>query len=260
MALSDLFTLPFLLSLGLTLLLTGLLGMFFVQKLQEQNHKMTSMLGLVSTMAEELNFIRGRLQYTMQFGGAPASENTIIPSNAISTHLIPVSDDENDSEDSNNESDDSDNEDDEDSDPESLDEANPSDPVEVNEIIELSNEQTVKVINFGETFPPSTLEANDVEDLDYSEDDNEGDECDEDDSVEDESDIEDLDENDGTQKKTPTMDAIKSVAISTLEESNLIDYKKLSLQKLKSIAIDKGLIQESSKATKNAILKLLGVE
>ena len=54
----------------------------------------------------------------------------------------------------------------------------------------------------------------------------------------------------------------KTIDLSdNLEDSNnVIDYKKMSLNKLKEIAISKGLIAESSKATKNAILKLLNNE
>ena len=44
MALSDLFNTPFLISLGITLLLVGFLGMFLTQKMLEQNHKISSML------------------------------------------------------------------------------------------------------------------------------------------------------------------------------------------------------------------------
>ena len=118
MALSDIFTVPFLVSLGITLLLVGLLGMFFVQRLQEQNHKMASMLGLVSTMAEELNFIRGRMQmmaYIPQTGGIPVSHEHTLSQKSESDNLIPVSDGDNDSdsEEDNDASDDEDDEDDE---------------------------------------------------------------------------------------------------------------------------------------------------
>ena len=108
MALSDIFTVPFLVSLGITLLLAGLLGMFFVQRLQEQNHKMASMLGLVSTMAEELNYIRGRLQ--MISYSVPQAQMQTTESQ-MDSKLIPVSDGEDD--DSDDDESDSDEEDDE---------------------------------------------------------------------------------------------------------------------------------------------------
>ena len=47
-----------------------------------------------------------------------------------------------------------------------------------------------------------------------------------------------------------------------LEESNTenIDYKKLSLPKLRSIVTEKGLHIDTSKLKKNELFKLLGIE
>ena len=144
MALSDIFTVPFLVSLGITLLLAGLLGMFFVQRLQEQNHKMASMLGLVSTMAEELNYIRGRLQmisYSVPHSQMQTAETK------MDSKLIDVSDGEADDED--DDEDDDENESDSDGDEEDDSDSDGS-AEELNNIIELnSNPQTVKIINFG---------------------------------------------------------------------------------------------------------------
>uniref|UniRef100_A0A6C0AZR6 Rho termination factor N-terminal domain-containing protein n=1 Tax=viral metagenome TaxID=1070528 RepID=A0A6C0AZR6_9ZZZZ len=282
MALSDIFTMPFFFSLGITLLIVGLLGMYFIQKFQEQNHKIASMLGLVSTMAEELNFIRGRLQYGVQQGGTN-NPITVVENNASMVNLIPVSDGEDDDED--DEDDDEDDEDDDDDDDDNEDEPE-------NTIIELSN-QSVKVINFGEVFD-SALENHNIESLNEEDDveednnnneDDDNEDADDDEDEEDDNDEEDYndedddDDIDNTNIQLLEMDVleefqeeeeqeksldvsqpvVKSINIVTLEES-MIDYKKMSLQKLKSIAVSKGLIQESSKATKNAILKLLGVE
>ena len=57
MSISDLFATPVLVCLGICLSLIGLLGMFFMQKIMEQNHKISSMFGLVTTMEDELNFL-----------------------------------------------------------------------------------------------------------------------------------------------------------------------------------------------------------
>ena len=272
MALSDIFTVPFLVSLGITLLLVGLLGMFFVQRLQEQNHKMASMLGLVSTMAEELNFIRGRLQmmsYVPQSnGGAPISQQqAVFSQSSDADNLIPVSDGDDDS-------DSEDGDDSEESEDESDDEE--SSVLEfiapVDNIIELNpneNAQSVKIINFGELVNSQSENANeDLEDLDEiqelddlesdGEDDNESDSDEENNVI-----------NLGVQEELAekvtqeNLSFIKSIDISNLEEhseSGSVDYKKMSMAKLKSIAVAKGLIQENSKATKNAILKMLSSE
>jgi hypothetical protein len=279
MALSDIFTVPFLVSLGITLLLVGLLGMFFVQRLQEQNHKMASMLGLVSTMAEELNFIRGRLQmmsYVPQNGGAPIQQPADVD------NLIPVSDgdEDSDSEDDN----DSDNEDDEDEDEDDDEDSEESSVLEfdasINNVIELTpndNAQTVKIINFGDLVAASNPEneTENLEDLDEVQDLDDMEDLDEESENDTENDAENNEEEDNVinlaevqeelvEKVTQeNLSFIKSINISNLEEkseSGSVDYKKMSMTKLKSIALAKGLIQENSKATKNAILKMLSSE
>ena len=276
MALSDIFTVPFLVSLGITLLLVGLLGMFFVQRLQEQNHKMASMLGLVSTMAEELNFIRGRLQmmsYVPQTGGAPVSQQkTEFSQSTDDDNLIPVSDDENDSDLEADSEDDSEESEDESEDEESsvLEFIAPS-----NNIIELNpndNLQSVKIINFGELVNSQSENATeDLEDLDEMQEFDDMGDLDSDGEDEGESGSDDDDKviNIGVQEEVSenvtqeNLSFIKSIDISNLEEqseSGNVDYKKMSMAKLKSIAVAKGLIQENSKATKNAILKMLSSE
>jgi len=276
MALSDIFTVSFLVSLGITLLLVGLLGMFFVQRLQEQNHKMASMLGLVSTMAEELNFIRGRLQmmsYVPQTGGGPLSQQqpTFLSTNE-SDNLIPVSDGEDnsdDEDDSEEEDDESEEDEEEGSEESSVLEFNT--PIE--NIIELNpnnNAQTVKIINFGELVNSQSENTNeDLEDLDEIQELDDMDDLDDDSAGEsdDEENVVNIEaEKEEELSENITQDNlsfIKSIDISNLEEqseSGSVDYKKMSMAKLKSIAVAKGLIQENSKATKNAILKMLSSE
>jgi hypothetical protein len=256
MALSDILTVPFLISLGITLLLVGVVGFFFVQRLQEQNHKISSMFGLVTTMAEEMNFIRGRLQM-MSYQGPMTQQSAQNFENQelAEENLIPVSDDEDDDEDLEEDDDDEDEDEDDDED----------DDDEEDIVIELSHDPNggVKVINFAELLQ-STEEP--------EENDNNSEELGDLDELDD---IEDLEEenddseqngsNDSELKQLNTSDLefIKSINISNLEESgdkNNIDYKKMSLNKLKEIAVAKGLVTENSKATKNAILKLLGSE
>lgn len=261
MALSDILTVPFLISLGISLLLVGVVGFFFAQRLQEQNHKITSMFGLVTTMAEEMNFMRGRLQM-MSYQG-PLSSNPMAQQQQSfgdleEENLIPVSDGEND----NDESDDDELDEDDESDDESADESD--DESLEHEVIELSHDPSggVKVINFAEMLQSTNdLEDNNSEDLD------ELDEIEEldDDSVSSEQNGSGESEDNQQENKNNNSDLefIKTIDISNLEESgekNTIDYKKMSLNRLKEIALAKGLIGENSKATKNAILKLLGYE
>ena len=57
---------------------------------------------------------------------------------------------------------------------------------------------------------------------------------------------------------------IKSIDISSLEESqkdsDTYDYKKMSLNKLRSVVVEKGLATDSSKLKKKELLKLLSSE
>ena len=261
MALTDILTVPFLISLGVTLLLVGLVGYFFMQRLQEQNHKMASMLGLVTTMAEEMNFIRGRLQMISYQGGA--AQQNLEPESVLEKqfnyeqNLIPVSDGEDDDDATSSDSDDEESEEESDS-----EEEEESDSEQQQIEFEELEPAAVKVINFGELLSakdePEEMDNNSEELSEVDDIDDIGSESGSESSA---------DKNSAaSQSYKPDFEFIKSIDISNLEESESseknanIDYKKMSLNKLKDIAIAKGLIQENSKATKNAILKLLGSE
>jgi hypothetical protein len=260
MALSDILTVPFLLSLGITLLLVGIVGFFFAQRLQEQNHKITSMFGLVTTMAEEMNFIRGRLQIMSYQGPIPQGEGSYKLDSTQNFgnleeegNLIHVSDGESE-EDLEDDEDEDDNDDDE--------EEEDDDEDEEPEIIELSHDPNgeIKVINFAEMLQSNEeSEEND----NNSEELGDLDELDETEDLDDENDGDNSDNSDENQIKSSDLEFIKSIDISNLEESgekNSVDYKKMSVNKLKEIAVSKGLLNDNSKATKTAILKLLGSE
>jgi type II secretory pathway component PulF len=53
----DLFNSTFFIFLATLLLVTALLVVYFEGKMREQNHKISSMLSLVSSLAEEFNII-----------------------------------------------------------------------------------------------------------------------------------------------------------------------------------------------------------
>ena len=62
MALSDIFTVPFLVSLGITLLLAGLLGMFFVQRLQEQKQESLAAKDKLANEIRQVNASKQELE------------------------------------------------------------------------------------------------------------------------------------------------------------------------------------------------------
>jgi hypothetical protein len=53
---------------------------------------------------------------------------------------------------------------------------------------------------------------------------------------------------------------LKTININLEEHAESIDYKKVTLAKLRSIVAEKGLTNDASKLKKNELLKLLGVE
>ena len=50
-SLTDLFSLPFLMFLGILVLVVALVVVYFESKFREQNHKIASMFSIVSTLA-----------------------------------------------------------------------------------------------------------------------------------------------------------------------------------------------------------------
>jgi len=249
MSIGDYLSVPFLITLGITLLLVGIVGLFFTQRLQEQNHKINSMVGLVSTMAEEMNYLRGRLT---QIGGLPANTSGSGSGSASGLQnyslfesdpnkLIDVSDGEDD-----------DDEDDNDSDSGSDDESEESEDEDedADEKAEEDNSANIKVINIHESSVPETF----VEELDNSESDGESD-----DSRSESSESVNLVEIESSND----LEAL-NISLGNLDDKHInldlsiTDYKKLSLNKLRSLVLEKGLSDDANKLKKQELLKLLG--
>ena len=117
MTVMDLLNPTFLIFLGISVLLIALLTLYFESKLREQNHKITSMLSLVSTLADEINYSKNGLNnLTMMIGGKPINKPNNDSDYVIKKQqLINVSDDE-DADDEANDDDDDDDDDDHDDD------------------------------------------------------------------------------------------------------------------------------------------------
>ena len=256
MALSDLLSTPFLISLGITLLLVGFLGMFFGHRMIEQNHKISSMLTLVTTMAEEMNFMRNHLQMIsnnpqhldkmsqMQMGGQQMGGQMQLRGETIelADALIHVSDNDTDSE-TNSESDsESVSESDSESESNKTFIINSSDDL-VN--LEDDNGPNIKVVNMGETM-----------NLNYGNDDLENIE----EESEEDDDLESLDESEPTEEIefnniNDLKQQVKSINIS--DNIPIIDIKKLSIQMLRTMVIEKGFSGDVSKIKKNELISIL---
>ena len=305
---SSIFNSTFFVFLGIIVLIVGLLIIYFENKSREQNHKISSMLSLVSSLAEELNMVKFHLNRMNMVGSGMSMNNlsvpvtTNIPINSSETinlgeRLIEVSDNEDEEdEDVDDDEEDEDVDDDEDDD-EQEDEDVDDDDNEVEDEDDDGDEDVDDEEN--EQFSITELPLDDIKILNINdfkannsdEDDDEDDE-DNDDEVETMNDIDDEDDltmNDiddideetielinmthtfdieeleitKSEVKTPNDDNNKEITLLNLEKSKnieVIDYKKLSLNKLRSVVLEKGLVTDSSKLKKNELFKLLGVE
>ena len=263
-SLTDLFNPTFFMFLGILVLLVALLVVYFESKFREQNHKISSMLSLVSSLAEEVNgtkmIIRQlttnpQMQQPAQFfqNKEHVLETKIVQND--NNNLIPVSDDEDSESDDESEAY-------VDSDDESVVSVSDSDSDE-----KQTNDIKVFRLNITEDSESESEDINQIDGLDEEDGLDEA-------SLEDLDDLEnleDLDDNSSESnnedetndiKKIDNFMDLKSINI-TLEETKTeqsVDYKKMALPKLRSVVAEKGLSSDSSKLKKNELLKLLGVE
>ena len=258
-SLTDLFNPTFLMFLGILVLVVALLVVYFETKFREQNHKISSMLSLVSSLAEEVNgskmFIhqltmnhQQQNQQFFQHQQQPNLEKRIVQND----NLILVSDDEEDSDDDASEADDSD--------------SDAASEISIDEIDDDDSDNSV--IELGESTNSNDVKVLKLNISDDNDDSESGDEASLD-EMEDLEGLEDLDDSSTSSVsiKEEKNDNIKSMDFKsiniTLEETKPeqpLDYKKMAIPKLRSIVTEKGLSSDSSKLKKNELLKLLGAE
>ena len=272
---TDLFNPTFFMFLGILILVVALVVVYFESKSREQNHKIASMLSLVSTLAEDMNGVKMGLHHLSvnRVGGnnLPRFPQQAQPSLEESNmqlfqnkddNLIPVSDDESMSDsigdDSDEDSDDEESEDD--SDEEESDDDN--------------NHTNIKILTLN--MPTPSIEGDDFEEIDDMEDlggiDEDITETNSQSSMgsraspknvlemlstraaENSTSVEELDASHINISATD----LKTININLDEiHADSVDYKKLPLPKLRSIVTDKGLVDDASKLKKQELLKLL---
>jgi hypothetical protein len=291
MALADIFNFSSLIILGILLLVVCLLVLYFENKMREQNHKIASMLSLVSSLAEELNGIKFGMNHIVMRGGANLDEqnlnfNASYNNELNNTKLVIVSDDEDDDEDdevsidgeelesasSDEESvlEESESESDNEceSEIESVSDGEEELVLEDIKVFKLSHDLHIDSISTDEdNLELGEMELDEMDILEEFEE-LEGDEIKSVGSSKSTVTTTELLKN----KRTPTpiqeqsqqleisSSDLKTININLEEHLENVDYKKLSLQKLKSVVVEKGLINDASKLKKNELLKLLGVE
>ena len=260
--LKDIFNTQFFVILGVVLLLVTCLVLYVEQKFKSYDHKLSSMLSLVSSLAEEFELSKqSNPNLSAPNHSAIAVEK--LSNDLEESQLIDVSD--NSDSESESESDSESGSDDELDDNESnnLDYEDDSEDDSVNE-----NENENKIIsamdildshNDNELFTIKKLETNDIIDLEPEhledlDDLNRVEEVDDLEELDDLNEVDDLEELDDLNE----LDDLDEV--DDLEElkDEILDYKKLPVAKLKEIALEKELItSENNKLKKAELLKLL---
>jgi hypothetical protein len=273
----DIFNTQFFVILGVVLLLVTCLVLYVEQKFKAYDHKMSSMLSLVSSLAEEMDIFKNNRNHN---GGQSVTQNEIqteinnLNTDLEESKLIDVSDNE----DSNYESDDDNNLDSDsetgsdtnsETDMESVDDVN--EPKIVNTLDLGSNENEIITITKLED-----LQSNDivdlVEELNDTEEKYDLDELDEledlDNSLDSSNDLDDLDD----MEEIGETNVVEELDDNEIGETNVVEelddieeinddaiyYNKLSVAKLKDIALEKNLISNTSNKLKKAeLLKLL---
>jgi len=255
MSLTDLFTPTFFTFLGILLLVAALIVIYFENKMRDQNHKIASMLSLVSTLAEDMNRVKmsvNHLAMTTIGGTAQDQLNTAFISNE---NKITVSDDEGDSDDDASEIFDNEELSDDDYHDDDVSETD----------TDTSSQDDIKVLKLNISEEANNDDNDDIDEtLDL-------------DAIDENDDLEDLDDNlselqseishiSDTEEKMENNDNLSALDLKTisihLEETqhDSLDYKKLPLPKLRNIVAEKGLTSDASKLKKNELLKLLESE
>lgn len=276
--LSEIFTPAFFIILAIVFLLIALLVVYIENKWKEQNHKIASMLSLVSSLAEEINVLRFNfITYANGVKNDGTNSTNLTNTKIVNplqneereSHLIYVSDDEEDLEEDSEEDSEEDLDDDDLEDEDTIMKLTISEndeEEEKQEVIEIGTHANIKVLKVNiDSYDEEQLLEEDLEEDLLGEEDLEEEDLEEEDLAE--FDLEDsvLETQEIPTTTTNHLD-LKSIDLtSSLEEMNSteetnIDYKKLSLSKLKAIVSEKELISDPSKLNKNKLLKLLGVE
>jgi hypothetical protein len=274
MAISDLFSTSFLFSIAIIIILIGGIFAYVSYRMAEQDHKLTSMVSLVSILAQDLRSVKYKLDL---LGQENDSQNIQYPSEIIggqrTSDLISVSDGGD--EDTDEEYDDDDNTTDEEDSYVSEDDEDEElgDSQEQIKLLNLTlanedveNDSPIEDINcdfYNETKELDTPHNEDIKTI----------------HLETPIDFEETDiqiplesEQNDTNISGEDINFItnggydlKNITITDLGETEDLhaaksEYKKMSLNKLREVVVSKGVVADASKLKKNEILKLLGDE
>ena len=239
MGVFDIFSTSFLFSIAIILLICGGIFTYFSYKIDNQNHKLTSMVNLVSILAQDLQFVKNQLNTNV---------SKIQMMDPVNSDLISVSDGgDGEGEDEDDEDDeDEDDEDDEDEDDEDDEDIYRIDSEELQKYpfknISLINETSIKENNEIKTIhlenPISFEETN----ISLSN-----------------------DKHNDLQVTSDDISFLKNVTMPDFENGENIEdlqgsYKKMAINKLREVVVSKGLVSDASKLKKTEILKMLEID
>ena len=271
----ELFNPSFLMCLGIMLLIISGLVVYFESKMRDQTHKITTMFSIVSSLTDELNDTKIYVNNCFNQKYTNSQTKTV----PIRNELINVSDDEGNDDEDEDEEDENENNDENEDEDEDENENDENDDDENDDIEDVEedeedeeisiNYKKIKLLNIhlnNSNEINHTNDLNNLEDLVNSKELYELDELDEDEL--DKNEIISKSINNENDTHIPQSFDLKTVYLnendtfistSTLHESNTndLDYKKLSVQKLREIVTQKALVEDCSKMKKHTLLNLL---
>lgn len=287
MSFFDVFNLSFVVYLGILILCLSLLFVYFESKLREQNHKMASILQIVSTLAQEVHSAPPPPAHSSI---EPHTFDDVKKVNA-SLELIDVSDGEDDDEEGYEEEEEEEGEEEEEEEEAEMEDLDESESesesdfeqdvsvlAEKLEIVseeidnkpELKREDPVVVVKLASSSEPELEEFNISSSSDLIPSDDFKAEFDDFHVIDGDDDAHSISSDFGEKQDEIKSEDLKSIILSAnisvhdgADEGSVVgdeftkDFKKMSQNKLKKLAIEKGLIQENSKLKKPELISLL---
>jgi hypothetical protein len=222
---SSFFTIPYIAFLGFILLLISGVYIFLVKKLTCQNNQFCSIVGVVTSLADELKRLK-------EFISTSVINKPTTDKQLNHNDLIRVSDDDTDSDTNNDSESDSEDDSDEDNDSDEDEDSNDDLSNAIASNLDIAPHDDIKYIQIVTKEKDDDLinilekEKEEKEDVQSNETD--------------------------THNEEPL-----SIDDSTVTEDSVVDYKKLPVNKLRTLIVEKGLAEDASKLKKQVLLQLL---
>jgi hypothetical protein len=258
-------------------MLVGGIFVYVNYKMSEQDHKLSSMVSLVSMLAQDLQYIKNKvnvtqthvepnsLQYQSQLVGGENNFELIDVSDGEDEEDEEDDDDENEEDEDDDDENEEDYEDEEDNEYEEYENDDDEEDENTHNRIQLlnltlvnndvdndlNNDLHIEEINIHDSSNMDDIKTIHIEDTI--------------DVIEKLTEVKESDTNNNVDINSEELIFLKNVSISDLGDiqdlhESKTEYKKMSLNKLREVVVSKGVISDASKLKKNDILKMLGDE